>query len=37
MTFYGYERPDGRVGVRNYVLILPASVCNVESHSENLD
>ena len=25
MTFYGYERPDGRVGVRNYVLILPAS------------
>lgn len=27
MTFYGYERPDGRVGVRNYVLILPASVC----------
>ena len=27
MTFFGYERPDGRVGVRNYVLILPASVC----------
>ena len=27
MTFYGYKRPDGRVGVRNYVLILPASVC----------
>ncbi len=27
MTFYGYRRPDGRVGVRNYVLILPASVC----------
>ncbi len=27
MTFLGYERPDGRVGVRNHVLILPASVC----------
>ncbi len=27
MDFYGYRRPDGRVGVRNHVLILPASVC----------
>lgn len=27
VTFYGYRRPDGRVGVRNKVLILPASVC----------
>lgn len=27
MTFYGYKRPDGRVGVRNHILILPASVC----------
>lgn len=27
MKFYGYRRPDGRVGVRNHVLILPASVC----------
>lgn len=26
-TFWGYKRPDGRVGVRNYVLILPASIC----------
>ena len=25
--FYGYRRPDGRVGIRNYVLILPASSC----------
>lgn len=25
--FLGYKRPDGRVGVRNHVLILPASVC----------
>lgn len=27
MTFQGYKRPDGRVGIRNHVLILPASVC----------
>ncbi|MBP5750448.1 MAG: UxaA family hydrolase [Firmicutes bacterium] len=27
MEFYGYRRPDGRVGVRNHVLVLPASVC----------
>lgn len=27
MRFYGYKRPDGRVGVRNHILILPASVC----------
>lgn len=27
MTFKGYPRPDGRVGVRNHVLVLPASVC----------
>ena len=27
MTFLGYRRPDGRVGVRNKIFILPASVC----------
>ena len=27
MTFFGYRRPDGRVGIRNKILILPASVC----------
>lgn len=27
MTFSGYRRPDGRAGVRNKVLILPASAC----------
>lgn len=26
-TFLGFKRPDGRVGVRNHVLILPASMC----------
>ena len=27
MNFYGYVRPDGRVGIRNHVLILPTSIC----------
>lgn len=27
MEFYGYPRPDGRVGVRNHVLILPTCNC----------
>ena len=27
MNFWGYKRPDGRIGIRNHVLILPASVC----------
>lgn len=27
MEFYGYERPDGQAGIRNKILILPASVC----------
>ncbi|MGI5895456.1 MAG: UxaA family hydrolase [Oscillospiraceae bacterium] len=26
-TFLGYRRPDGKAGVRNHVLILPASMC----------
>ncbi|MGB4590278.1 MAG: UxaA family hydrolase [Clostridiaceae bacterium] len=26
-TFLGYRRPDGRVGIRNKVLILPTSIC----------
>lgn len=26
-TFWGYKREDGRVGIRNHILILPASVC----------
>ena len=32
-TFLGYRRPDGRVGVRNHVLILPASVCASDAAS----
>lgn len=27
MNFLGYRRPDGRVGIRNHILILPASIC----------
>ena len=27
MEFWGYERPNGSVGIRNYVMILPASMC----------
>jgi altronate dehydratase large subunit len=25
--FYGYRRPDGRVGTRNYVLVVPTVIC----------
>lgn len=27
MEFLGYRRPDGRVGIRNHVLIIPCTVC----------
>jgi altronate dehydratase large subunit len=27
MTFLGYRRTDGRVGIRNHVLIIPSVVC----------
>lgn len=27
MEFLGYRRPDGRVGIRNYIAIIPTSVC----------
>ncbi len=27
MKFWGYKRPDGKVGIRNHVLILSASIC----------
>ena len=30
MEFLGYERPDGSVGVRNYIMILPANRCSNE-------
>jgi len=31
MKFYGYKRPDGKVGIRNKVLILPTCVCSAET------
>jgi len=30
MEFLGYERPNGQAGVRNYVVILPATSCTNE-------
>ena len=26
--FWGYRRPDGRVGVRNHVLVVPTVICS---------
>lgn len=31
MEFWGYHRPDGKVGVRNKILILPASICATDT------
>lgn len=31
MNFYGYRRPDGKVGIRNKVLILPTCACASET------
>ena len=31
MEFMGYQRPDGTVGIRNHVLILPTCACASES------
>ncbi|MBO8173337.1 MAG: UxaA family hydrolase [Bacillaceae bacterium] len=31
LTFYGYRRPDGSVGVRNHVLILPTITCATQT------
>lgn len=31
MEFMGYQRPDGGVGIRNHVLILPTCACASES------
>jgi altronate dehydratase large subunit len=30
-TFWGYRRPDGRVGIRNHVLILPTITCAAQA------
>jgi altronate dehydratase large subunit len=31
MNFLGYRRPDGKVGIRNHVLILPTCACSSET------
>ncbi|MCZ8515095.1 UxaA family hydrolase [Paenibacillus filicis] len=31
LKFWGYRRPDGRVGVRNHVLILPTITCATQA------
>lgn len=31
MKFYGYKRPDSRVGIRNHILILPTSLCATDT------
>lgn len=31
MNFLGYRRPDGKVGIRNKVLILPTSICAADT------
>lgn len=31
MNFFGYKRPDGKVGIRNHVLILPTCSCSSET------
>ncbi|MBN2332490.1 MAG: UxaA family hydrolase [Deltaproteobacteria bacterium] len=38
MEFYGYHRPDGRVGSRNYTAIIPSVGCvnNLCAHLERL-
>lgn len=31
MKIKGYRRPDGKLGIRNHVLILPCSLCASET------
>ena len=31
MKFHGYRRPDGKVGIRNHILILPTCACASET------
>lgn len=30
-SLFGYRRPDGKIGIRNYLLVIPASVCAAET------
>lgn len=33
-TFQGFRRPDGRIGTRNYYLVVPASMCASETATQ---
>jgi len=33
-TFYGFQRPDGLVGTRNWVLVVPTSMCSSHEASQ---
>lgn len=33
-SFMGFERPDGRVGTRNWILIVPTSMCSSHEASQ---
>ena len=33
-TFMGFRRPDGRVGTRNFILIVPTSMCSSHEASQ---
>jgi len=35
--FWGYRRPDGRVGIRNHVLILPTITCATQAAKQAAD
>lgn len=30
MKFMGYRRPDGRIGIRNHILIIPSVLCSAD-------
>lgn len=34
MKFNGYVRPDGRIGIRNHILILPSVLCSAATCSQ---
>ena len=41
MNFLGYERPDGSVGIRNYVLVIPggflaAKICDLVENTKTI-
>lgn len=37
MKFNGYVRPDGRVGIRNHILVLPSVLCSSETCAQIAD